>query len=410
MAFARTLAQPVSGATGVIAWHDSLQDWFNAHNSAYAHVEDPQFGGEVSGSWHTAFQNAYNAVDQDLADSGQYGGTVLVGPRRYGFTAEVECNSRKAIGFLGASLGRSILDESRGWGSAVYAKTASMRLFDADASAGAVNHWGPFFQNMTFSGVDHKTTATLVRILNTNHWGFHNCAFTWGNDQLYVDFDATPGGDPGATDASYGHLSRVTFSNYNNRGLRLLGGQCKAYDLQFFLDPVATGVGASSWAIETGGYVANAVFEGLKLDTLANGIWSKGYANTYSDIGIEGATVALRIDKDAGVSFSGHDNVYREIHCTGRDAGDFGIDITSTAGINRIDGFYHQGYTGTQFFADASGGKWWGTGMFTDSEAPITKLPNRTSHPSTPVGGAYLYAIGGELWAKDTAGQQVQQT
>jgi hypothetical protein len=406
LAYKRTLATPVAGAAGAIAWHrDDLRPWFNAFNGAYAHVEDPQFGGEVSGSWHTAFQNAYNAVDQSLADDGQFGGTVLLGPRRYGFTAEVECGSRYGIGFLGSSVGRSAVDESRGYGSAVYAKTASMRLFDCDASAGAVNHWGPLFQNMTFSGVDHKTTATLVRILNTNRWGFINCSFIWGQDQLYVDFDATPGGAPGSTDASYGFMAFCDFWNYNQRGLRLLGGQGKFYGLNFF-----QGV-AGSWAIETGGYVANAVFEGMKLDTdPGNGIWSKGYANTFSDIGIEGATVCLRIDKDAGVAFAGHDNVFREIHCTGRDSGDFGIDITSTAGVNRIDGFYHQGYTGTQFFADASGGKWWGSGMFTDSEAPIFKLPNRTSHPSTPVGGAYLYAIGGELWAKDTAAQQVQQT
>lgn len=405
MGYGRTIPLAVQGAGDPVAWANEVREWFLPYTGLYVHIEDPDFGGEVGGSWHTALQNAVNRIEQDDTDpAGTYGGTVILGPRRYGLTAEVEISARKALRILGSGGGRSATDESRGFGSALYAKTAGMRIIDCDSSGGAVNHHGPLFENVTFSGVDQKTTATLVRILNTNHWGFLNCAFIWGNDQVYVDFDATPGGDPGAADVSYGVMLRCSFWNYNNRALRLLGGQGKFYDLQFF------GGAAGSWAIETGGYSANAVFQGLKLDVGNNGIWSKGYANSFCNIGVEGAEVALRIDKDPGVTFSGHDNLFQEIHCTGRTSTAIGIDITSTAGINRIDGFYHQGYTGTNFFQDASGGKWWGTGMFTDSDAPIMKLPNRSGHPPTPQGGVYLYAIGGEGYMKDTGGNQVLQT
>jgi hypothetical protein len=400
--YARTLAQPVAATTGAISWHDSLQDWFNAMNGACVHLEDPQFGGEVSGSWHTALGNVRDAIEQDeVGDGGALGATILHGPRRYGFTQEVEWGTKRAIKFQGVA-GRSSVDGGRGFGTAYYAKTASQRILDFDNSAGAVNHWGPLFVDMNFNGVLQPTTADLVRIFNCNHWGFTRCSFNYGRNLLQIGVRAA-GGDPGALDSSYGLMEHVNFNNYTNRGWLMDVGQCAGLGINFNSST------SGAWGMEVGPYVANMGLYKLKTDGIANGIWNKGYANLYSMVNAESSKIGFQFDRDTGVGFSGANNVLHEYHATGSIGDEVGLRITANVNAyNEIQGYLHQGL-GT-ILDDLSGGWWFGHGRFFDSEAPIWKFPSRTTHPPTPARGAYMYAIGGEMWMKDTAGQQVQQT
>src|SRR5215217_6170752 len=133
MVYARTLVDPTAAQPGVLAYADAVREWFNAFNGCYAHIEDPQFGGQQSGSWHTALQNAINAIEQDTSntgtDSASMGGTVLFNPHRYRFTAGVNLATKWDIRFLGTG-GQDSLSGGGGFGTSLYCATNGMTLFN----------------------------------------------------------------------------------------------------------------------------------------------------------------------------------------------------------------------------------------------------------------------------------------
>lgn len=399
MTYRKTLEEPVAQAPGILAWHDTLQNWFNAKNKVTAQLEDSQFGGEVGGSWSTALQNAINEIEQ--TEPGIMGGQIQVYPDQHRLNSTVTLTGKKSIGIVGAG-GPSHIDGGAGFGASFYAGTSGMTMIQHAATSG-LNHWGPYFEGINFVSNLFQNT-TLVDLQSVNHWKFRRCSFNYGGTQLKVDgrLDLGAGGD-----ASYGHLDDVTFSHYTNYGLYIVSGQCKAHDLKWF-----EGV-SGSWAIRLDGQVANATFLGLKLDTLANGVWCKGYANVFYGLHCEGSAIGLRLDKDAAVGFSGHDNEVYNLHTTFRGAGEVGVDVTTAvSGYNAIHGYYWQG-TGAATITDPNG-KLLVSGLNDGSGdilgGAILKLPNRNADPPTPTNGAVFYAKAGRAWVKGTDGVARQIT
>lgn len=373
-----------------VSWANGLAEWFDVFNRVETHIEDPKHGGAVGGSWTQALQNAIDSIEQ--ADPGVMGGIVRAGPRQYGFAGPVNYSNKKLIGIVGTGGRSSGIEGNRGFGgTSFYCMTSGMTLLNVDASGLAVNHWGPFWERINFNSVDFQNT-TLVKIQNTNHFALVNCSFNYGLNQLVIDarIDLSAAGD-----ASYGYLANTRFAHYSGRGVLLTSGQVKAYDTVWFND--LTG----GWGVEVGGYAANAEWFGGKFDSPGGGIWDKGYANDYYGFGMESTNPGFRLDKDAAVAFSGHHRNLYGIKCTGHAGTEVGIDHTTSAGYDFLNGYVHQGLATP--IADSSGKLMVVTAADAAGE-PLIKLPNRTGDPATPVSGAVLYALGGVLKTRDATG------
>jgi|SRR5215217_2699723 len=364
------------------AFAQPLVKWANVQNRAYVHIEHPKYGGEVSGSWHTALTNAINDIEQSTqntgTDSAQHGGTVLFGPHRYRFTAGVNIATKNNLRFVGTA-GKDSISGGAGFGTSLYCATNGMTLFNLDNSAGSVNHWGPTFENLNFNAIWAPTGTKFIVISNVNHGLIRNCSFNAGSRQV-----ENIGGGGAGGDTSYWRIEWSTFAAYSDIALIPPVGTITA--VNFFNGT------SGSWAIKTGSGYANALIKHVKVDSTANGVWVQGYKAVYEDLQLEATAIGLRIDKDTAVAFSGEHNVFREVHCTGRLGTETAIQITSNvSNFNRIDGFSHSG-VGT-ILDDQSGGDWWGVGQWNDDGPPYLKLPRRYfgATPGTPANGAYIW-------------------
>lgn len=382
------------------AWTHPVRDWVNAKNQVTIQLEDRQFGAlpAAGADWGPRLNTIINQIEQTPPYTGA---TIECYPEAKKISTTVELGGKKYIGIRSASHASGGIFAGTGYGASFYMGTSGMTMFK-HTNQGSVNHWGPFFEGITFSAEDFPTTGTLVLLENVNQYGFRDCVWIKGATQLAIS-------DVGVGDAAYGLLERTTFTDYSSVGLDLRNGSMlKSYDLKAF-----NGV-AGSWAIKLAGAALQCKFFGIKLDTLAGGLWNKGHLNSFYGFSGEGCSVHLRQDKDTTIAYSGQLNRYYDVNTSFRNtAGEVGVDVTSDVnGYNMIVGYNPWGTLGAggSAFNDPNGKMMVMSDNWHDGNGPLLYLPSRAAHPGTPPAGAFVYAFGGELWGKDTGGNQVQQT
>jgi hypothetical protein len=398
MPWRRDLTVGTAGATTpdfYTAWTHPVRDWINAKNQATVQLEDRQFGTlpGTGADWGPRLNAIINEIEQT---DPLVGATIQCYPEQKKISTTVDAfTGKKYIAFESASKGSNSLFASRGYGASFYTGTSGMTMFrhGPPPSTNGLNHWGPFFDGITFASGDFPTNTTLLLIEAANYWGLRDCAFAYGNVQLKIDsrLDINSG-----YDASYGHLNRVVFNHYNSRGLHMVNGMVKATDLSWH-----QGV-TGSWGMQLDGDVANAAFFGLKWDTLANGLLCRGYANSFFHCAMEGALVALRLEKDPAVSYSCQANRFFDLHTTFRGAaGEIGVQVdTDVTGYNTVVEHLPWGSPGAggAVIQDPNGNLRILTDSYIDGNGPMIRELERFAAPPTPPAGVGLLYYRSGAW------------